>query len=143
MAEQWSTDRGLLRLERPLAGIVLTRVEGFAGVELGDRIISWVDSAIEDGETPAVFHDWELATGYEPAVRPRFTEWYMRIRRSVGAIHVLARSKLVTMGVSLVSLATGSEIFAYRERLLFTKAFDAAVLEAKMSGRRRTADAGS
>ncbi len=137
MAEQWSTDRGILRLERPLEGVISTRVEGFAAVELGDRIISWVDAAIADGEVPAVFHDWELATGYEPALRPRFTEWYLRIRRKVGAIHVLAASKLVTMGVSLVSLATGNEIFAYRDRRLFSKAFDAAVLDARMVARRR------
>ena len=137
MAEEWSTVRGLLRLERPAAGVVSTRVEGFAALELGTRLIAWVDAAIDEGETPVVFHDWELATGYEPALRPRFTEWYLRVRRRVGGVHVLARSKLVSMGVSLVSIATGNEIYAYRERQPFSKALEAAVLAAKASARRR------
>jgi hypothetical protein len=134
-AEDWSTDRGVLHLERPTAGIVTTRVEGFAAVELGVRIMAWVNAALDDDETPTVFHDWELATGYEPALRPRFTAWYLRVRSRVAGVHVLTKSKLVAMGVSLVSLATGNDIVGYRERPPFTKALDATLLAARVSNR--------
>jgi hypothetical protein len=139
LVEEWSTDRGLVRLERPVAGVVLTKVEGFAAVELGARLIAWVNASIEQGERPTVLHDWEGATGYEPALRPRFTEWYLRVRKEAGEVHVLTRSKLVTMGVTLVSLATGNEIFAYTDRHAFSRAFEQALLDATTVARRRSA----
>jgi hypothetical protein len=134
--EERSTDRGFVRVARPVEGVVLTRVEGFASLELGATLIAWVDEAFGEGTPLTVFHDWELAEGYEPALRPRFTDWYLHVRSKTSGIHVLTRSKLVTMGVSLVSIATGNEIRAYRERKPFERALEAAVLEAKVSRRR-------
>jgi hypothetical protein len=134
--EEVTAARARLHLERPVRGVVVTRVDGFASVDVGRRIIGFVDSAIADGEIPTVFHDWELASGYEPALRPMFTDWYRLVKAKTGGVHVLTRSKLVSMGVSLVAMATGSDIAAYRERVAFEKALADAVVEAKVSSRR-------
>lgn len=134
--EEVTAARARLRLERPVRGVVLTRVEGFASVDVGRRIIGFVDAAIADGEIPTVFHDWELAGGYEPALRPIFTDWYRTVKSKTAGVHVLTRSKLVSMGVSLVAMATGSDIAAYRDRASFEKALADAVVKAKVSSRR-------
>jgi hypothetical protein len=134
--EEVTAARARVRLERPVRGVVVTRVDGFASVDVGRRIIGFVDSAIADGEIPTVFHDWELASGYEPALRPIFTDWYRMVKAKTAGVHVLTKSKLVSMGVSLVAMATGSDIAAYRDRASFEKALGEAVVKAKVSSRR-------
>lgn len=125
--ERWSDERGSVELSRPRAGVVITKVSGFATPELGRRIIRWVDGSVRDGERPAVFHDWDGATGYEPEVRREFASWYARVRKNVKEVHVLTRSKVVSMGISLVTLAVGEPVHAHSDRAAFEKALAAAL----------------
>lgn len=127
MLEEYATERGLVRLSRPARGVVQTIVTGYASPDIAERIIEWVDRAIADGERPAVFHDWDGATGYDPRVRPRFATWYARIRNKVSSVHVFTRSKVVSMGVALVSIAMNNAIVAYQERRPFEVALAAAI----------------
>lgn len=119
MLDEYVTERGVVRLSRPVRGVVHTVITGYANLEMADRIIDWVDRAIADGERPAVFHDWDGATGYDPRARPRFATWYARVRRDVSSVHVFTRSKVVSMGVSLVSIATNNSIVAHQDRRRF------------------------
>ena len=119
ITDELKTARGEVRLSRPAWGIVHTVVVGYATIEIGERIIAWVDGAIRAHERPAVFHDWAGATGYEPRARPMFAEWYMRVRRDVTSVDVFTRSKVVAMGGALVSLATNNSIVAHRDRRRF------------------------
>jgi hypothetical protein len=134
-SEERSTDRGSVSLLRPAPGVVQTRVAGFINQELGRRIMAWVDGSIADGERPAVFHDWEEATGYETVVRQEFTTWFMGIRDAVESVHVFTRSKIVAMGVSVVALAIGATILGHRDRESFETALASAVREAQMKSR--------
>ncbi len=131
ITESFATDRGKVRLERPARGIVHTVVHGYATVEMAERIIALVDGALAANEHPAVFHDWEGATGYEPRVRPMFASWYMRVRRNVSSVHVFTTSKVVSMGVALVSIATNNSIVAHRDRKSFARELDGALAAAK------------
>ena len=135
LTDDFETDRGSVHLSRPARGIVHTVVRGYATVDIGERIIAWVDAAIADGEHPDVFHDWEDATGYEPRVRPMFANWYMRIRHDVTSVHVFTRSKVVSMGVALVSIAMNNAVVAYGDRRLFEKALTHALAAAKKGKR--------
>lgn len=126
MTEAFTTDRGSVQLSRLAPGVVLTVVTGYATADIAERIIDWVSGAIEAGERPVVFHDWDEATGYEPRVRPMFANWYMRVRRDVESVHVFSRSKVVSMGVALVSIATNNSIVSYRDRNAFELALAAA-----------------
>jgi hypothetical protein len=127
MLDECVTDRGSVRLSRPARGVVHTVITGYANLEIADRIIDWVDRAIADGERPQVFHDWDAATGYEPRVRPRLATWYARIRKNVASVHVFTRSKVVSMGVALVSIAMNNSIVAYQERRPFEVELAAAI----------------
>ncbi len=129
--DEVTTERGMVRLARPVRGVVQTVVTGYATNAMADRIIAWVDRAIADGERPSVFHDWDGATGYDPSVRPKFAAWYARIRRDVDSVHVYTRSRVVSMGVTLVSLAMNNAIVAYRERGPFEVALAAAMKRAR------------
>ncbi len=136
ITDELTTDRGSVRLARPVPGVVHTVVEGYAGIEIAERIMSFVDDAIRAGEHPAVFHDWEGVTGYAPQARPMFASWYRRVRRNVESVHVYTRSKVVSMGVSLVSMAMNDAIVAHRSRTTFEQELASAVAAAKRVGRR-------
>ncbi len=127
LIDELVTERGMVRLSRPVRGVVQTVVTGYATTAMADKIIAWVDRAIADGERPSVFHDWDGATGYDPAVRPKFATWYARIRRDVESVHVFTRSRVVSMGVTLVSIAMNNAIVAYRERGPFEAALAVAM----------------
>ncbi len=127
LIDELVTDRGMVRLSRPVRGVVQTVVTGYATNAMADKIIAWVDRAIADGERPSVFHDWDGATGYDPAVRPKFAAWYARIRHDVESVHVFTRSRVVSMGVALVSIAMNNAIVAYRERAPFEAALAVAM----------------
>ena len=135
LTDDFATDRGSLHLSRPTRGIVHTVVRGHANVEIAERIIAWVDAAIADGEHPDVFHDWDQATGYEPRVRPMLANWYMRIRRDVASVHVFTRSKVVSMGVTLVSIAMNNAIVAHGDRRTFETELTHALAAAKKGKR--------
>ena len=55
----------------------------------------------------------------------------MRVRSDVSAVHVFTRSKVVSMGVTLVSLASGNSIVAHGERGAFEAEVARALAAAK------------
>jgi hypothetical protein len=130
-AEEWSEERGSLRVSYPAPGVVRTTGSGFATVDLAGRLVKWVDVAIAAGEKPNVFHDWWDVTGYEPPVRRMMATWYSRVFHDVRGVHVLSSSKIVTMGVGLVSIAMGNAIVSYKEREALEAAIAAAIRAAQ------------
>jgi hypothetical protein len=71
-----------------------------------------------------LFYDlWELES-YESELRKQMTSWVMERRSLVAEMHVLLRSKLVSMGVSVANLALGGIITTHTQRAPFQKAFD-------------------
>jgi len=118
----WTDGRGTLTVASPGRGVVVTKVSGFATVELAKKLVASVDLQIARGALPTIFHDWEDVAGYAPSVRKQLADWYVRVRRDVRGVHVFTRSKLVAMGVSLVTLATGQEITAHSDRTAFEAA---------------------
>jgi hypothetical protein len=113
---------GKIQVERLVRGLVLTRMRGHATAEQLSPIMSAVAAELAAGERPDVFHDWEQMTGYDSAARVAMTDWYREIRDQVGKVHVLASSRLVAMGVSVVSLAVGARVETYTSRTSFERA---------------------
>lgn len=134
LTDELVTDRGSVHLSRPARGVVQTVVRGHATTEIAERIIAWVDGAIAAGERPAVFHDWDGATGYEPRVRPMLANWYRRVRKEVSSVHVFTRSKVVSMGVALVSIAMNNSIVAHGNRAAFEAELGRTLAAAKKGG---------
>jgi hypothetical protein len=112
---------GDIQVQRVAPGLVLTRMRGHATVEHLAPIVAAVASELESGRRPDVFHDWEQMIGYDTAARVAMTEWYRTIRDRVGTVHVLASSRLVAMGVSVVALAVGARVETYGSRTSFER----------------------
>jgi len=90
-----------------------------------------VDVAIAAGERPLVFHDWYDVTGYDPPVRRMLASWYTRVFHDVQGVYILSSNKIVSMGVSLVSIAMGNVIVSLKGRLDLDVALAAAIRAAQ------------
>jgi hypothetical protein len=125
---------GNIEVQRIAPGVVVTRMRGHATADHLPPIVSAVGSELDAGRRPDVFHDWELMTGYDSAVRVAITDWYRGVRDRVGKVHVLTSSRLVAMGVSVVSLAVGARVETYASRPSFERALAAAKQHARDVG---------
>ena len=56
-------------------------------------------------------HDWFGAPDYDPDYRKVWTDWLLKYRKSVTAIHVLTTSRFVRMGLNVADLAIGGGLF--------------------------------
>jgi hypothetical protein len=125
---EWSTDRGTTTIIEYSTTVVLVSAQGHLDSESGKRIAVVVLELL--GVRPRhVFFDVGDLASYHPDVRRDVTELLLDQRESVLSLHVLARSKLVRMGVSVARLALPA-LVAYSEASAFNRALDAALREA-------------
>lgn len=120
-----------MRVSYPARGVVRTSANGIATVLGASRLVRWVDVAIAAGERPLVFHDWYDVTGYDPPVRRMLAAWYTRVFHDVQGVYILSSNKIVSMGVSLVSIAMGNVIVSLEGRLDLDVALAAAIRAAQ------------
>lgn len=118
-ADAWQDERGELRIDRPAPGVVRTRITGFGSLALFAPIRDAIDAEIASGVRPNVFHDWQDMTGYESSARVAMTRWYPQVRSEIASVHVSTESNLVSMGVSVVAMATGNTIVGHSEGTSF------------------------
>ncbi len=114
---------GDVEVERPAPGVVRTRVSGHARLEHLTPIIRAVESEMEAGRRPHVFHDWSEMTGYDSAARVGMAEWYAKVKDGVASVQVLTKNRLVAMGVQVVALAVRADIQIFGNRSAFDAAF--------------------
>lgn len=86
-----------------------------------------MDEQFASGPIRLFFEFWDMPT-YDSQMRTEWTGWLLRHRSRLESLHVLARSKLVLMGVSVANLALGGivkthETTATFERALHTSGF--------------------
>lgn len=129
---EWKNGEHSFVCTRLAPTVFVTRGVGVMTGDVMDRFIAMLDREIAGGTRAMVFfHDWEHIVSYEPAMRQKLTEWRRRAPRSATkAIHVLVRSKLVSMGVSASSVLLrliGLEIQSYSSRDDFDRAIRTAV----------------
>jgi len=116
-----------IEARRIAPGLVRTLLVGHATPDLLQTIIDAVETEIQKGQRPAVFHDWEGMTGYDSKARVSMTQWYAKVRKQVTGVHVLTKSRLVAMGVQVVALAVGEDIKIYTSRTEFEEAYQRAL----------------
>jgi hypothetical protein len=119
--ERWITARGRLEIEEPAPGVVLTRFSGHGQLAHAEGIMERFDAAIARYGSIVVFDDWERGEGYDSDTRVRLTE-YTRARLSVVTFHILVRSRLFAMGLSVANLALGGKLVVYGSRPSFERA---------------------
>lgn len=125
-AEEWRSDQGFLRVWIPAPSVFATRIEGRAVTGFTGVIIRMAEQEIAAGRRLLVFHDWEEARSYEPAAREKIVAWTETIRPQWDGSHILFRSSLVAMAVSVSSLLFGEKVTSYSSRKNWQRALDVA-----------------
>ena len=124
---------GVVEIDRPMPGVVTTRMTGHARAEHVEPIKRAVNQEIAAGRRPHVFHDWSDMTGYDSEARVAMADWYAKVRDHVASVNVLAKNRLVAMGVQVVALAVRADIHIFGDRA----AFDAACRRARGAAERQ------
>jgi hypothetical protein len=116
----------VLEITSPKRGVVVVRFEGFATSDVAESILAAIEDQIAKAGTITAFDDWELATGYDPIVRAKLTDWMSANGSRIRATHVLVKSKVVSMGLSVANMILGSryKIVAYSDRRRWQAALD-------------------
>jgi hypothetical protein len=127
MLSEFEADGGRLLIERS-SDLFLSRVTGRFGRTLVDRFVAELDAAVAARRAPLIaFHDWVEMTDYEVAGRIRLTQWTLRHRHHVSAVHFLLGSQLVAFGVGVANVALGGFMKVHTDRT----AFEAALRDAR------------
>jgi hypothetical protein len=114
--------RGVLTVRRPAPHVELIRCEGYGRRDHLDFVIASRDRILREEGRIAIFDDLVDLRGYDSEVRTRLTAWSRAHRGSIVAFHILLRSKIVAMGVSLANAAIGGNIEAHTDRAPFEAA---------------------
>lgn len=120
--ESWKTGAWDLLMTSPAHGVFFTRVSGHADLDCALHVMRAFDrlAALTLGDLE-VFHDWEHVTGYDSIVRQEFVRWAQEHPKQ-GDAHILVKSRLVAMGVSVANVALGGRLKVYADRPKFERA---------------------
>ncbi|WP_050428892.1 hypothetical protein [Chondromyces crocatus] len=120
--EWWKGPTWEIQIFYPAPGVLYTRAEGQADLECAQHAMQAFDRvAAATTEKVAVFHDWEGITAYTAEVRSTYTKWSKGHVERLAGVHILIRSRMVAMAVTLVSAAVGGVITAHYDRNAFEK----------------------
>jgi len=104
------------RLDWTRDGAVRSIYVGHIGVECAEHIFRRWEALVRAKQRITMLHDaWET-TGYESGFRVDLTKWTQKNPSAIGAVHMVTRSKLVNMAVSVVSLALPGLVTGYSKR---------------------------
>ncbi len=117
-----------MTVTRPAPHVELVRGEGYATTDVVEAIVEQREVILREAGRIALFDDLEHMTGYDSGVRVRLTEWSRENRSRIVAFHILTRSKLAAMGVTVANLALGGQIRAHVRR----EGFELALTEVLM-----------
>jgi hypothetical protein len=118
-ASAWRSERGFLEVRRPSSTVVLFIEEGYLESDFADPIAGALDAALAERGKLHIFVDAYNLDGYEPRVRTSATEWLKAHRARVEVQHMLVRSKITRMGLSVASLALGGVLQGHSARATF------------------------
>lgn len=121
---------GALEMYRPLPSIIYTRSHGQLTTALADGWIACTADIWPTVDKLMVFNDWQLMTNYDSEARARLTGWVVAHRAQFSAAWFSSGSRLVSMGVSVASVATsmfGVPMHAPLDRDAFLAQLNAAI----------------
>lgn len=92
----------------PMATIVVSRVAGRGSEEVAETMIEEFDRLFADDSALSIFTDMSEMSDYSSKARALLTNWTKKNMPRTRTVHVLVKSKLVAMGVSVANLALRS-----------------------------------
>jgi hypothetical protein len=124
--QEWSNDRGSVIVELRAPSIVLVTLRGYPDATMGTELAAALDESLESPDVRHLFVQAEEMIGYHSNVRTEPTKVLLKYHERI-TIHVLARSKLVQMGLAVVNVALQGEVQVYKERGEFLRVLNAAL----------------
>jgi hypothetical protein len=128
--ERWQGATGTLEMRWNSRGALEITVREHGGEDLVSMVTERMDKVLQDAGKIVLFFDFGEMQSYESVMRVRWTEWLKLHRPQIVSLHVVARSKLVAMGVSVANLALGGIITAHTGR---QGAYETALQQASLS----------
>jgi hypothetical protein len=114
--ETWEMGASSMTLRWRGRGVleVVVRVHGHE--ELGPIAVRRMDAVLSDAGKIAIFLDFTDSPGYDSGLRVLWTQWLQSHLRSITKMHIVVKSKMVAMGVSVANLALGGIIQTHSQR---------------------------
>ena len=126
MPEHWTLPKGGLDVSFPGPGVVLCRYHGHVDETLVPKTRAAVSRAATIRPVD-LFIDAEELASYTPNYRIYVTRWINEARgKEVGSLHMLFRSRIVAMGVSMLTNVLGDFLQSYTHRSEFLQELDLA-----------------
>jgi hypothetical protein len=125
LKKRLATDKGTVEIYFLSPEVVLQRATGHAELPIAQTIATTLQAAIDGGARIAIFDDFSGLDGYTSDARIALTTWTRAALPHISSIHILVRSKIVSMGVAVANIALRN-VNTYTDRV----AFDAAIVRA-------------
>lgn len=109
------------------------RLQGHGEADFARPILEAFEH-LEPAPAAHLFFDAEELDDYESALRVDLTRGLFPERERVASFHVLVRSKLVAMGVSVANLALGGIVNSTSDRKRFKARLDACLFALRVVG---------
>lgn len=127
----WKTDRGEARVSRPADTVVVVTVKGHSSMELYPLFVAEAEKLMASGRTIDWYADYSEMTSYDSDVRLALSEFTNVHKAKMDVVAVLVKSRIVSMGVTVASLATGGKVTSYADRAKFDASIAASVAKAR------------
>jgi hypothetical protein len=118
----------------PGQGVVVVSLGGIVRSELSVPVIECLDEQRGSHRSLALFFDASRVERYESGFRIALTEHFIANRKVISSLEVFARSRLVSMGISVASLALGGLIKASKSADEFKQSLETALRDRKVIG---------
>jgi hypothetical protein len=126
--------RGRLALWVVPPGFLIFQLVGHGEKSFVDPIVNGFERALAQGALVQMFVDAELMSTYDTALRTEVTAAFLPKRRRIGSLHIVVRSKIVAMGVSVANLALGGLMTVYKDAGSFQTALSFSITRAGAVG---------
>jgi hypothetical protein len=126
------TSRGRIALWTLDQGIFVFQVVAHGDKSFVAPVVAGFERSLRLGPSQ-MFVDVELMTSYDTELRTEVTAAMARERKRIGCLHILVRSKLVAMGVSVANLALGGIMTIHGSSPPFQHALQAGLAKAKIA----------
>lgn len=121
-----STEKGSVTYAFPKPDVVVARYAGILTVELFRGMDEVLARRLALRPSLRLYVDLGDIEHYEPAFREGWAGWFRAHRAQTAALHVLFRSRLVGIGLTVISVALGASITTYSDRAAFERVVSAA-----------------
>ena len=114
--ETWEMGASSMTLRWRGRGVLEVVLGVYGYEELGPISVRRMDAVLSDAGKIAIFFDFTDAPGYDSGLRVFWTQWLRSHLSSITKMHIVVRSKMVAMGVSVANLALGGIIQTHSQR---------------------------